>query len=766
MFTICCFFMDLRADASTYTFTTIDVPSATKTECDGISGNQIAGTAYFNGTPNGRFILQSGTFSQSLFEISGQVTGVSGDTFIDYEQTDTSAPGIRSYAISPGAYQDIQYDQLYPCYALGIDQQNVVGIRQLSDDSASVPQIGFTYDIATQVFTDLINPAIYPNLVLPKARSGNLIVGNYIAPNIGGAIGDAFINDGSTWTVIADPNAAPESTFPGGISGSLVVGNYTDAQGATHGFTYDIGSNTWNTVDDPAGSNTMITGVCGTDLVGYFQDGSGNTHGLYASASGATAPSPTPTPQPTITPSPTPNPYLFQAINFPGGRDTSCTAVYGTTVAGNYFDSRKIEHGFVRTPAGFITLNYPELHHPGPVNNFVAGIYGTNVFGGYYTGQNNSNNPSAYPFIYDLTTHAYTSLPQLGSDLFFTGIYGTQVLAHAPRNGIEFGERSVIYDFSSQTTSDFTIPFSVGNHSIYSATQVAVAISGSNYTGWDTDDAGCTRGFLAYGSLEMPLDEPNAYKFDNTDNQTIDYEFFPPDLGTQPTGIDGTTVVGNYWDASLVQHGFHFDIDNGWTTIDCPLGSGTFTNVTGISNGEVVGSYEDSAGASHGFAAVPVGGAEATSGTAPFTLSADDIIISGAITNLPGLRLDPATLLQLFGQPDVPAAQARYYFDRGSGVVVLGSVALTPHAAGAPAMPKVIYGEVFRYVSQSVGPSRGNGWIAVSGTCTMVNGQYSGAFTGLARNPSTYVGDHLSISVPAGADNSSIGIKAVLDDIP
>ena len=761
MLLACWYCTGLRANAGTYTFTTIGVPSATKTECDGISGDQIAGTASFNGTPNGRFILQSGTFSDSLFELSGQVTGISGDTFIDYEQTDTSAPGIRSFAISPGASQNIQYDQLHPCYALGIDQQNVVGIRGLGDDSASVSQIGFTYNIATQLFTDLINPAIYPNLVIPKARSGNLIVGNYA-----GAVGDAFIYDGSTWTVIADPNAAPESTFPSGISGNLVVGDYTDTQGASHGFTYDIGSSTWSTVDDPAGSNTTIAGVCGTDLVGYFKDGSGNTHGFYASASGATAPSPTPTPQPTPTPASTPNPYLFQAINVPGGHDTSCTAVYVTTVAGNYLDSRKIEHGFVHTAAGFITLDYPERHHPERVSTFIAGIYGTKVFGGYYTGKYTSDSPNANPFLYDLTTHVYTSLPQPASGLIFTGIYGTQVLGHAPRHRVEFGGSSVIYDFSSQTTSDFTIPFSVGYQSIWSATQVAVAISGSNYTGWDVDNAGCTRGFLAYGSVEMPLDEPNAYKFENSGNQSVDYVFFPPNLGTQPTGIDGSTVVGNYWDASLVQHGFLFDIDGGWTTIDCPLGSGTYTNVAGISNGEVVGSYKDSAGGSHGFAAVPVGGAAATSGTGPFTLSVDNITISGAITNLPGFRLNPANLLQLFGQPDVPAAQTRYYFDRSAGVVALGSDELTTQAATAPVTPKAIYGEVFRIVSQSVGPRRGNGWMEVSGTCSMINDQYSGTFTGLSRDPGTYRGDHLSISIPSGDDNSSVGIKATLDDIP
>jgi hypothetical protein len=757
----------LRAQGVTYTFTTIDVPSADKTECDGISGDQIAGIAFFSGTPNGQFILQSGTFSQSLFELSGQVTGISDGALIGYQQTDTSHPGIRSFVEISATRDNDQYDEVNPCYALGIDQQNIVGMRDLQDNSASVPQIGFTYNLATQVFNDLINPAIYPELVMPKARSGNLIVGNYVAPARGGATGDAFIYDGVRWTTIADPNAAPESTFPSGISGTLVVGSYTDAGGATHGFTYDIGTDAWATIDDSAGSDTVITGVSGTDLVGYFTDGSAKIHGFYASASGATAPSPTPTPVPTPTPGPTPNPYLFQAINVPGGRDTTCAAVYGTTIAGSYFDSREIQHGFVQTPSGFLTLNYPAPHSSVAVNTMVAGIYGEKVFGAYYTGKFDANSPNATPFLYDLKTHVYTSLAQLGTGLNFTGIYGTQVLGYSPRrSAIEFGEKSVIYDFAAQTTSDFTIPFTTGYQSIDSAVQVAVAISGTSYVGWDVDNAGYTRGFLAQGSVEMPLDEPNAYNVGNTDNQSIEYAFFPASLGTQPTGVDGTDVVGNYWDSSLVQHGFIFDTNGGWTTIDCPLGSGTFTNVAGVSQGEVVGSYQDSRGDSHGFAAIAAGGAAPTSGTAGFTRAMDPIGISGVVTNLPGFPFDAGTLLQFFGDPEVQPARTRYYFDRASGVVVLGSKELAPPVIGQRRAPETIYGEVFRYGSQKIGTMHRDGMVAVSGTCSMVNDRYTGTFTGWARHPATYTGDHLSISVPAGAGNSSVGIEATLDDFP
>jgi hypothetical protein len=173
LFAACLFCIGISAYGLTYTFTTIDVPSAASTECDGISGDQIAGTAFFNGTPDAQFLLESGTFSHSLFDISGQVTGISGGTVIGYQQTDTSHPGIRSFAQVSGTPENDQYDQVNPCYALGIDGQIIVGMRHLSDDSASVPQIGFTYNLGTRVFTDLINPAIYPELVMPAARSGN-----------------------------------------------------------------------------------------------------------------------------------------------------------------------------------------------------------------------------------------------------------------------------------------------------------------------------------------------------------------------------------------------------------------------------------------------------------------------------------------------------------------------------------------------------------------------------------------------------------------
>jgi len=76
---------------------------------------------------------------------------------------------------------------------------------------------------------------------------------------------------------------------------------------------------------------------------------------------------------------------------------------------------------------------------------------------------------------------------------------------------------------------------------------------------------------------------------------------FPGTTGvSQATGINNTgTVVGNYLDASFVQHGF-IDIGGVFSTID-PAGS-TFTSVNGINNlGTVVGGYTDGSGSSFGF---------------------------------------------------------------------------------------------------------------------------------------------------------------------
>ena len=92
--------------------------------------------------------------------------------------------------------------------------------------------------------------------------SGNNIVGWY-----GNGVNDAgilsYVFNGTSYTTLHEPNDSDRNgqTLASGISGNLVTGDYYQF-GVIHGFTYNISTNTWTTVDNP---NTN-SGPMGTAL--------------------------------------------------------------------------------------------------------------------------------------------------------------------------------------------------------------------------------------------------------------------------------------------------------------------------------------------------------------------------------------------------------------------------------------------------------------------------------------------------------------------
>ncbi|HEX4084191.1 MAG TPA: hypothetical protein VHY22_04715, partial [Chthoniobacteraceae bacterium] len=676
------------------------MPTASDTWCVGISGDEILGYADIPPYYEKWFVLQDGTFSTSAFStvLGGLATGISGSDAIIYSQNDVSSPAVISSLDSTasgelGFIQNILYSQTYTTCALGIDGSTIVGVRGGLTLESQPVFTGFIYDVDSGGVNDLINPAIYPEGVVPTAVSGTRIVGyytNFYAPYSQGAQSNvqAFLYDGVNWTTFSDPSAAAGTTTPAGIDGNLIVGNYLDTTGTAHGFTYNYASNTWATIDDPAGANTVIGGVSGTDLVGSFTGTDAESHGFYASLSGATAPSPTPTPTPTPTPSPTPNPYQFQSLDVPGGKSTVCVGVFGDNIAGTYFDSKNVEHGFVLTGTNkYVTLTYPAPEKSGTTNTVISGVYDRKVFGSYYFNTYSTSGPAAHPFIYDISQGSYTNLPALGTGLDFAGIHGDQVFAYNPRNGEPYGDESVVFDVANDTATDFSVPFVEGFKMIQSSSQIALGVSGSTYVGIYENETGATLGFLSSGTDYLPVEEPNSF---NPGSQSSISPI--PELGTQPASIDGLgNVVGNYWDASSVEHGFVYDTNNVWTTVDVP--SATYTSAAAIYSGTLVGSYSGTDGNVHGFIATPVVSSSATEpapvDTVTFTRADDTLELSGSISNGPATKLDKAALLQFFDQPDLAADSTRLYLDRTSGVVILGSTKLSS-VKGKPA-PLVIY---------------------------------------------------------------------------
>jgi len=138
---------------------------------------------------------------------------------------------------------------------------------------------GDTYNIASQTFTP-VNITGATAVTAAGINDAGVIAGFYTNA---AATTLSFILNGSTLTSLQDPNAV--STMILGLNNTgLADGVYTDANGLLHGFVYDIGINTFTTVDDPNGvGGTTLNGLNDRgQLTGFFVDANGNTNGLLA----------------------------------------------------------------------------------------------------------------------------------------------------------------------------------------------------------------------------------------------------------------------------------------------------------------------------------------------------------------------------------------------------------------------------------------------------------------------------------------------------
>jgi hypothetical protein len=131
----------------------------------------------------------------------------------------------------------------------------------------------------------------------------------------------------------------------------------------------------------------------------------------------------------------------------------------------------------------------------------------------------------------------------------------------------------------------------VTDPSLPSASLTAAGINNDgNVTGFYTNAAGTTDGFLKVGHTFIDLAVPGA-------------------SSTMALGVnDHDEVVGTYTvgsGSSAVMHGFTWKPGHGFTTVDDPHGIGT-TTINGVNNeGDLVGFYVDSAGNTDGFLAAP-----------------------------------------------------------------------------------------------------------------------------------------------------------------
>lgn len=112
-------------------------------------------------------------------------------------------------------------------------------------------------------------------------NNANLVNNNFGFVNLGGPTGVFInVNHANTGTI----NGVMINQLLGVNDRFIAVGFYIDTAGATHGYTYNILTNSFSrNIDDPNGVGATTAAAINdqNQLVGFFTDGNGVTHGFF-----------------------------------------------------------------------------------------------------------------------------------------------------------------------------------------------------------------------------------------------------------------------------------------------------------------------------------------------------------------------------------------------------------------------------------------------------------------------------------------------------
>jgi len=285
------------ARGATYTFTTIDYPSANQE--DG-GGTRVTG-----------------------INNEGQVVGCSGTT---------------CFAYSDGVFATLPDDPsgyYYTTFSGINDRGQLVGSYE---DVTGVVH-GFLY--SDRVFTTIDDPSATLHTYASGINDRGQVVGYYLDAN---ANNHGFLYRQSKFTTIDDPSGAG-NTYPSGINDSgKIVGAYLTTEGINYGFEYSRGL--FTTIDDPSAvegfeAGTLASGINNKgQIVGWYTEKEGFfTHGFVFSD----------------------GVYRTIDAPLAGSGVLGGTWAYGINdsgkVAGYYVDTENVHHGFIATPTGFVGCN-------------------------------------------------------------------------------------------------------------------------------------------------------------------------------------------------------------------------------------------------------------------------------------------------------------------------------------------------------------------------------------------------------------------------
>jgi hypothetical protein len=115
------------------------------------------------------------------------------------------------------------------------------------------------------------------------ANNASMVNNNFGFVNIGGQNGTFInVNNPNTGTI----NGIKTNQLLGVNDRNIAVGFYVDTAGATHGYTYNIESNTYSpNIDDPNGVGATTAAAINNfdQIVGFYVDGNNVTHGFFES---------------------------------------------------------------------------------------------------------------------------------------------------------------------------------------------------------------------------------------------------------------------------------------------------------------------------------------------------------------------------------------------------------------------------------------------------------------------------------------------------
>jgi hypothetical protein len=241
-----------RAD----TWTTLDMPGASRTVITGIDGSNLVGWYADNTGPHG--FLYNGTSWASL-NLPWTIDGISGNNIVAYSDQGL----IYNYVTGNMSSFQIQLGSVTPIpYVTGISGNYVVGYYKDIQYTSGLFD-GFLYNISTDNWTSITAPGAVNTYIY--GISGDTMVG------YGAGHGLLYNLTNNTFTFLDVPGYQGTTNIECIDASNLVCSS-------SNGWSlYNRTTGAWSTLNVPEGGS--ITGISGNNIVGWYSDASGTAHG-------------------------------------------------------------------------------------------------------------------------------------------------------------------------------------------------------------------------------------------------------------------------------------------------------------------------------------------------------------------------------------------------------------------------------------------------------------------------------------------------------